>query len=166
MTHYHSIPFKISLRTLNSSLDKVTPFPIFPWSGAQSLKSYFGALSFQLIRFNSFVQPLVDSESLPITAISSYLMFYMAIFPFSIIQVHHMSLYCLYQTKPLSHTHLKTFYPLGAGVFTTISSSVPSSVFLTFILVFTGILSSVAPLYLWISWSFHPINKVPLTTVI
>lgn len=72
---YNSISFKISFDFFNSSPDKVTPLPIFSCSRAQSLKSCLGALSFQLIRFNSFVQPLEYFESIPIVSFISYLMF-------------------------------------------------------------------------------------------
>lgn len=54
--------FNNSLSAFNSIVVKVTPSPIFRWSGAHSLKSYLASLPFQLIKFNSFPPFLVIQQ--------------------------------------------------------------------------------------------------------
>jgi hypothetical protein len=70
---HSSIPFSNSLRASTSSLDKVTPFPIFVPSADQSRRSYFGSRSFQLTRFSSFAQPDPAFDTTPIFFTISYL---------------------------------------------------------------------------------------------
>ena len=62
--NYSSILFSNSLRANNSSLDMVTPLPIFPPSADQSRISYFASLSFQLIRLSSLAQPSRQGNSI------------------------------------------------------------------------------------------------------
>src|SRR5690625_4933308 len=69
---YSFHPPKISLNFLGSSLLSVIPLPIFSCSGAQSLRSYLGSLLFQLIKFNSFDQPLLFSDRAPTVFLISY----------------------------------------------------------------------------------------------
>jgi hypothetical protein len=71
--HYNSILFSNSFKANNSSLDGVTPLPIFSPSEDHSRISYFGSLSFQLIRLSSLAHPVSDLESKPIFLIISNL---------------------------------------------------------------------------------------------
>src|SRR5271157_3477554 len=70
---YSSVLFNSSFNANSSSLDKVTPLPIFSRSGDHSRISYFGSRSFQLIKLSSFAQPFSVLESMPICLMISYL---------------------------------------------------------------------------------------------
>src|SRR5688500_6912484 len=72
MQFHSSILSSNSFSASNSSLERVTPLPIFSRSGDQSRRSYFASRSFQLIRFSSFDQPEPALDSTPICLMISY----------------------------------------------------------------------------------------------
>ena len=71
-TTLYSIFFDSPENSSSSAL-KVMPLPIFSCSGAQSLKSYFGAAPFHDTRFSSFFHPFALSERTPSCSTISYL---------------------------------------------------------------------------------------------